>query len=158
LTNSKGNQSADGRAEGAWIPYRYDGFTDHVGPIMQLRRDDPLEPLRFGLLVEAHHCNKIDICHGGVVMALFDISLGLVATAVCEPGGIGPTIALSTEFLRAVPRGSWIESRVTIAHNTKSLVFVRGEMVSGGEMIAQANAIFKRTRRVTASVVDASPV
>lgn len=132
---------------GEWLPLQFDDpFCKHVGPMRMLYTGDGAEPIRFGLEVEDRHCNRLGFCHGGLLSTFLDISLGFCAIAVCGHDWGGPTINLSIDFLQGAPRGDWIETRVTLQHTTRSLIFVTGSVVGRQGKIALATALFKQPR------------
>jgi len=121
-----------------------DPFCVMIGPIYAIELEDPNEPIRLGMRIEKRHCNKLGICHGGTLMAFIDNSLGYVAASVLGTQTGGPTISVNVQFLRPAKEGDWIESRVQIEQSTRSMQFVRGNIVVDDRAITQATGIFVR--------------
>lgn len=128
-----------------WIQsFLDDPFCMLLGPIYSIELTDPNEPLRLGMRIEQRHCNRLGICHGGTLMAFLDNSLGYIAANMTGAKGGGPTISMHVNFLKPAKQGDWIESRVSIDQTTGSMQFVRGSIVVGTEVIAQAAGVFVR--------------
>ncbi len=75
------------------------------------------EPVRFGLEVQPHQCNRLGFCHGGLLSTYLDIALGVCAIEICGHDWGGPTINLSA-----------------------------GSVVGSPGKIARATALFKQPR------------
>ena len=119
------------------------GFTDVSAPIYRCERDGEAV---FGFYVQKHHCNPMGICHGGMIMLMFDIILGGAAhRAIGAKHGL-PTTAMSIDFVGPAMVGDWIESSVTFDHLSKNLVLVGGILQGPNGVIARANGSFKRPR------------
>jgi acyl-coenzyme A thioesterase PaaI-like protein len=79
----------------------------------------------YGLLTGAEHANPNGVVHGGVVMALADHGLSLLAWEAAERAPC-TTIQLNLHFLDAIQPGEFIVLRGEITRCTRGLVFVRG--------------------------------
>jgi len=135
------------RTVGDWGALRFvDPFCEHIGGMQMLYTGDAAEPVRFGLEIEPRHCNRLGFCHGGLLSTFLDIALGVCAIEVCGHEWGGPTINLSIDFLQGAPQGDWIESRVTLEHTSRSLMFATGSVVGSPGKIALASALFKQPR------------
>lgn len=134
------------RTPGAWRELDLDDrFMDHVGPVLILDRPDaPDEPLRIGIEIRDVHCNRINICHGGMLATLLDVALGVTGSRVVAQDRPTPTISLSMDFLRPVVSGEWVESRVRVVHASHRMAFVEGMLVTEAGVALRGNAIFKR--------------
>lgn len=134
------------RTSGNWRVLDLDDrFMSHVGPLMVLDRpEDADEPIRTGLLVDDIHCNRIGICHGGMLSTLLDIALGMSASVMLARGGSMPTISMTMDFLQAAMLGEWIESRVRLVHATRRMAFVEGTLGTARGVILRGNAIYRR--------------
>lgn len=139
--------STDHVSPGEWQPFTFDDpFCDLIGPLKVLHTGVSNEPVRFGLLIEPQHCNRLRYCHGGLLSTFLDIALGFCAIAKFGHAWGGPTIHLSVDFLQGAPVGDWIESRVVVEHATRSLLFVNGSVIGSLGKIATAHALFKQPR------------
>lgn len=96
--------------------------------------------LELALLEE--HMNSWQVAHGGVIMSVLDIVMGLSAKTLDEASSGATTVELKTNFIKAatgriVARG--------LAHRAgRSLVFVEGELRNDTqELLARATGTFK---------------
>ena len=96
--------------------------------------------LELGLLEE--HMNSWQVAHGGVVMSVLDIVMGLSAKSLGAASSGATTVELKTNFIKAatgriVARG--------LAHRAgRSLVFVEGEVRNDAQdLLARATGTFK---------------
>ncbi|MFZ2994866.1 PaaI family thioesterase [Sphingobium sp.] len=108
------------------------------------------EPYRFGFTVEERHCNRMRVCHGGMLSTLADIGMGVNANTLSDFNDPTPTISLSVDFIAAAAVGDWIETRTSVLRITRSLCFVEGRLIGPRGAVARCNATFKR-RNATAS-------
>jgi acyl-coenzyme A thioesterase PaaI-like protein len=132
---------------GDWAPVMLgDPFADLAGPIHRLSMDSAEEPVRFGMLVEDRHCNRLGFCHGGLLATFLDIALGVGAIEAGGQDWGGPTIHLGIDYLQGAPKGDWIESRFILEHGTRSLLFVTGSVIGSAGKIATCSALFKQPR------------
>lgn len=126
-----------------------DPFVKNAGPFYRIDTDDPVEPMRFGFVIETCHCNRLGSCHGGMLATFLDISLGFVGKAACGDELLTPTISLSMDFLRPASIGEWVESRIRLVHQTRRMFFVEGTLVTVEGPIVRASAIYKRQAKGT---------
>ena len=89
------------------------------------------------------HINKRQVVHGGMLVSLIDTTL---AVACWNAGGGGPcaTITLNTEFLGPARDGDWLVARAEVTRLTRSLVFVKGQLFAGDNLVLTANGVWKR--------------
>jgi uncharacterized protein (TIGR00369 family) len=89
--------------------------------------------------------NSWQVAHGGVVMTLLDVCMGLAArTTVVEGAGV-MTVDVTVSFLRAGSGRLVAEGRAL--HSGRSLVFCEGEVrAAGGQLVAKALGTFKLRR------------
>jgi uncharacterized protein (TIGR00369 family) len=84
--------------------------------------------------------------HGGVVMALLDMSMAGAARSTSEDDSGGITIDMSISFLRAGSGRLVAEGRVL--RNGKQLIFCEGDVRdASGELIARALGTYMLRRR-----------
>jgi acyl-coenzyme A thioesterase PaaI-like protein len=119
-------------------------YPDLAGP-MFVTYDDllPGEPARFGLRILKHHCNAVDVTHGGMLATFADTALaqGLISLGDIEFNC--PTINLSVDYLSGSVLGEWLESRVTVSHRTRRMAFMSAMIVSGDRPVLRATGLFK---------------
>jgi uncharacterized protein (TIGR00369 family) len=120
---------------------RLSPFNSLVGPLYQRREG---ENLSIGLRIERKHTNSRGICHGGVLATLADLALGYALQARGENASHFVTVHLSLDYAGAAKVGDWIESAVEIQRIGARLAFAHCYLVSAGERIVRASAIFAR--------------
>lgn len=96
--------------------------------------------------------NSWQVAHGGVVMTLLDVSMGLAARTTVDHGAGVMTVDVTVSFLRA-GRGRLVaEGRVL--HGGRSLVFCEGEVRAGGQLVAKGLGTFKLRRSRDGAAAD----
>lgn len=99
--------------------------------------------IKVGMLVCKHHCNTIQVAHGGALMTFLDNALHLaVEHALGEPQ-IMPTINMSVDFVSFAREGDWIEFEANFTHNTRRIGFVGGTVMGPNGAVLRANAQYK---------------
>jgi uncharacterized protein (TIGR00369 family) len=78
--------------------------------------------------------------HGGVVAAILDQALGIVAVSVCEPGSGAVTATLNIEYRS--PASLPVEVRARVERSSRALTFVSADVVSRGAVVAAARGTF----------------
>ncbi|NKB96915.1 MAG: hypothetical protein GKR90_00225 [Pseudomonadales bacterium] len=110
----------------------------------------------IGFIVAEHHCNSAGRVHGAMICAAADIALGRnigIAThakGYFDEGSLqnrsGAPIAtmnLTTDFVGTARQGAWVEVHVDVQKAGRSVGFANAYLVSDGERIARASAVFK---------------
>jgi len=98
-----------------------------------------------GLLVEERHCNPGGHCHGGMLLTLSDMTLIVCSNVQAGVHRYMTTVNLTADFIRAAPRGAWIEGRTEVLRVARSLVFSQAILTIDGEPAVRASAILKPT-------------
>jgi uncharacterized protein (TIGR00369 family) len=117
-----------------------DDFVGHVGPLYVKFEDDGA---RVGILVEKRHSNPMGVAHGGMMMTLADMVLGIGCGFITGFRFPHPTISLNCDFVRGPRIGSFVEGKARIARRTRNLMFANCELVAAGEIVLTAAGIFK---------------
>lgn len=117
-----------------------DPFEDHAGPYFFKKQDDG--SVRCAFEAKAHHCNGGGFLHGGALMTFADFALFAIASDVLD--GPGVTVSFNSEFISAVGAGNLIEATGEVVRNTRSMVFVRGQVFCDDETLLNFSAIIKR--------------
>jgi uncharacterized protein (TIGR00369 family) len=114
-------------------------FMESIGPLWA-RRD--ADSWRYGLLAGPRHLNPAGIVHGGLLQALMDHALSLLAW---EAANRAPCVTLQadTQFLSAAREGEFIVAQGSQAHRTHTLLFMRGQLAVNDRPVLSAQAIFK---------------
>jgi len=121
-------------------PVPMDRFIGLTGPLYVKREDDKL---LLGFRVESRHCNPADICHGGMLMTLADMLLGMGANYQGKLGRFLPTVSMTTDFLAPAPLGAWVEGRTELLRTTRNLVFAQCLVTADGNLSLRASGIMK---------------
>lgn len=127
--------------EGFRVIPRLSPFNALVGPLYERRNGDDLS---VGLRIEAKHSNSRGICHGGVLATLADLALGYAMLAKTGGKGGFVTAHLAVDYAGAARIGDWIESAVEVQRMGARLAFANCYLLSGGQRIVRASAIFAR--------------
>jgi uncharacterized protein (TIGR00369 family) len=117
-----------------------DRFVGVNGPLYARREG---ERLVLGFRVEMRHCNPANICHGGMLMTLADMLLGMGANFQGKLGRFLPTVSMTTDFLAPAPLGAWVEGRTEILRTTRNLVFAQCLVTVDGTPALRASGIMK---------------
>ena len=136
--DTNGGGPFDPAAHG-WEAIPGDGFNGLVGPIW--RKPDP-GGLRHAFLADPKHHNRRDFVHGGMIMTFADLSLGMTARHVAGHKHHA-TIQLDVHFVDAVSIGEFVEVQAKIVRQTRSVIFMKGDLLVGTRVIATANGIWK---------------
>ena len=87
------------------------------------------------------HMNAAGMTHGGFIMSILDSGMGTSAHQVID--GVAVTITLDIKFIGASKVGDEIIGYAKIKKQTKSLIFMQGELTTGGRTLATAEGIWK---------------
>lgn len=124
-------------------PYEYeDPFEDHVGPFGYKVADGRIS---FAFQSDQRHRNTGGTLHGGMLMTFADFALCLTAVRD-QPGERCVTVSCHCEFVAAGRPGDLIEASGEVVRRTRSLTFVRGQLVAGGRVLLAWSGIVKRIR------------
>lgn len=89
--------------------------------------------------------NSWEVAHGGVVVALLDVSMAVAARSANDHAGGVVTVEMSVNFMQTAAGRLTAEGRVL--RNGRSLVFCEGEVRDeGGRLVAKAIGTFKLRR------------
>lgn len=117
------------------------GFVDMVGPLY-LKQEGRAAML--GLLVEERHTNPAGICHGGMLMTIADMQIGVGVRAHAELRKFIPTVNMTVDFISAAKAGDWIQGSTDVHRVTRNFAFASCLLESAaGETILRANGIVK---------------
>lgn len=126
-------------AAAGWTHYQADGFIGLIGPFW-MRPDG--DSYRFAFLAEKKHHNRRGVVQGGMLMTFADRSMGMVCSYA---NGHKPqaTVQLNVHFVDAVQIGEFVEARCDVVRRTRSLIFMRAELVVGSRIVATADGVWK---------------
>ena len=126
----------DPAADG-WVPLDTAGFGTLVGPFWAKQAESGL---LIGLLTDERHANRNGTVHGGVLLSLADQGFAAAATQTGQPRA---TIQLNLQFMRSVKPGSFVIARGVLERQTRSMSFMRGELLVDGEAVASGTGVWK---------------
>jgi len=115
------------------------GFIDVIQPFYRRVRGTELS---FGLIVQQHHCNRMDMCHGAVLMTLADITAvsGISVVRGVEEGT--PTVNLNMNFISSARAGDWVQADVEKVTLKRRLGFCGGTIYSHKGVVAHFDGVF----------------
>ena len=119
---------------------RDQGFTDHIGPLYW-RIDDSVGVM--GFVVSDIHMNPAGICHGGVMMTLMDMAVGMNVQLAAETETFSPTIQMSFDFLKPAYKDEWLFSEINFRHTTRRMGFASGLLIGPKGPVVRCNGIAK---------------
>ena len=122
-----------------------DGFAplDEGGPFIELvgpvyARGEGEERV-LGLRVEERHRNIAGKAHGGLLATPVDFALG---RAVAEADAAGVTVSLTTDYLKAVEAGDWVEAHTEVEKAGDWLAVADGALAVEGREVVRAGGVF----------------
>jgi uncharacterized protein (TIGR00369 family) len=128
-------------AAAGWERVTGSGFPEAIGAFW-VRRDTPDRRPVYGVLTDARHNNGRGVVHGGILASIMDHALGKVVRAAVTPLRCA-TIQLDLHYLAPANPGEFVEAHGEVVRKTRSVVFVRGHLRSGGREVLSANGIWK---------------
>jgi len=122
-----------------WKPRTLDGFVGLIGPLLTRREGDAWA---YAIRTEAKHTNPAGIVHGGLLTALLDHALSVIAWEANERRAC-ITVALDVHFLAAARPGDLVVARGRVVRTSASLVFMQGSLTVDDKEVATGKAIMK---------------
>ena len=122
------------------LPENANRFEDLVGPIYEKGASDDYV---CAFRPEAKHDNRRGVVHGGMLFTLADHTLG---NMVWDRAGGQPcaTVSLNVDYIAGVRAGDWVECSGHITRETRSLIFIKGELTVGGRIVMTATGVWKK--------------
>jgi uncharacterized protein (TIGR00369 family) len=115
------------------------GFSDILRPLYRRVTDQGLE---MGMYVQSRHTNMLNICHGGVLMTLADVSAAAAVNHARQALAGAPTINLSFDFISAAREGDWLQARCDRVSVKRLFGFSSGVVCSGDRVILRFSGTF----------------
>ena len=101
--------------------------------------------VRLRMAPEVRHSNLLDAVHGGVTLALIDISLFAAIRVLLDGDAAGSvTLDLSTQFTGAGRIGQPLDAVCEVLRETRRLVFLRGTFEQDGHLVAAYNGTVRK--------------
>ena len=120
-----------------------ENFESFVGPLYE-KWDG--EQYICGFRAAPHHDNRRGVVHGGMLFTFADHTLG---NMVWERFGNKPcaTVTLNVDYLAGAKTGDWIECTGSITQETRSLIFIKGQLTVDGQIVMTASGVWKKLGR-----------
>ena len=133
-----GNPSAPLTRE--WQSYApLNSFMAQLGPTWRRLRDGRIE---HAFDASEIHRNSNGVVHGGMLMTFADYVLGYAARMDHQEQR-SVTISLKVDFVSAARIGERISCTAEIVRRTRSLYFMRGDVLVGTRIVATASGVWK---------------
>lgn len=128
-------------------PFTHAGpsYFQTLGPLYAREQADGL--LVLGLWLDASHCNRLGIPHGGMMATLADGALGINLHRARRRETAMVTINLSLDYLAAAQQGEWLEAHVTPRRVGRQLAFGDCVLRVGAREVLRATGIFSAVAR-----------
>ena len=144
------------------VPDGFEAFhpgDDFVGLVGPLYVKPEADGLRVGLVIEQRHSNPMGIAHGGLLMTLADMVMGVGCGYLTGIRFPHPTISMNGDFVRGPRVGTFVEGKARIARRTKNVLFCSCELTEDGEVFLTSSGVFKSPDpdRLPAHVVRGKP-
>lgn len=132
------------REERNWKALNAGAFMAMLGPLTKVQDEDG--SLVYALQTRSEHENALGLIHGGVITALLDQAVSMVAWTAA---GRAPTVTvqMDTRFVSAARPGAFLQARSKIRHQSGSLMFLDAEVSDGENPVALATAVMKILRK-----------
>ncbi|MBE0596498.1 MAG: PaaI family thioesterase [Desulfuromonadales bacterium] len=121
----------------------FDPFEELTGPYFY--RQGPDGSFRCALLLQGKQLSSAGAMHGGALMTFADYSLFVFALPLLN-GISAVTVSLHADFTAPAQAGEFLESTGEIVHETKSLIFVRGQIFSGSRILLTFSGVLRKVR------------
>jgi uncharacterized protein (TIGR00369 family) len=122
-----------------WEKLEEPGYPARMGGFWRKTEGDAV---LFGLLADAGHLNRNGSIHGGAVLGLADHALGHTSVHAGQ-GRKQATVQLDVQFVAAPLEGDFMVARGEVVRMTRSIIFMRAEIMVGQRLVATANGIWK---------------
>jgi len=126
-------------AEAGWKSVPAKDYPAMIGPFLARRAGEGWE---YGFTPEQRHLNIGGVVHGGMLMSFMDDVLGMT---VWESAGRRPvtTVQLNHHFISPGKLGEMVVGRGEVLRATRSVVFIRGMLMSGDRVLVHADGVWK---------------
>lgn len=128
-----------------WIaePESQSPFVRELGQLWSRR--DPDGSIHFGFVTNPSHANLHGIIHGGVMLTFADYTIGAIGARLTgNPNAV--TLDLNMQFLSSTQIGEFVAGTGRILRQTKSFLFLEGEMHGPDRQIAAFTGVWKQMK------------
>lgn len=122
-------------------PHALPVFNTLVGPFWV--RPEGAEGIAYGFRVELRHCNPMEACHGGMLVAFADIVLTGGCNHLARLSRFLVTVTLATDFIGPARIGQWVEARPEVLKVTRTTVFGQCLVTAEGAPVLRASGTFR---------------
>jgi len=128
------------------IPEGFEAFDEPgtyigmVGPLYRRREGDRVV---LCLPIERRHTNPMGTAHGGLLMTLADLALGMNVCAAIGHDVPVPTVQLSCSLIAAAKEGETVFGEAEVDRITRTFAFVSGVLRAEGRVLLRATAVFR---------------
>jgi uncharacterized protein (TIGR00369 family) len=117
-------------------------FDEHLG--LHLTIHEPGK-ITYTLTIEKQHLSSLDACHGGVIAAMMDATLGLTALSwAVQQGKLCSTVEFKTNFLSPAKPGDHLEGSGGIDFIGSKLMVTNARILdkNTGQLVAKGMGTF----------------
>lgn len=118
------------------------GFNRFVGPLFRLSSEEDGAVQRFAFAIADQHMNGAGAVHGGMLMTFMDVAMSQSARKATGARGCN-TVSLTCDFVGPAKLGEVVEARVRITRQTRTIVFMAGELACGDRKILVGTGLWK---------------
>ena len=115
-------------------------FMGHIGPLYWRVEGKRVE---LGALIQPHQCNPTGVAHGGFLMSLVDVTMGINSARAVGHDGVITTVQLTSNMMSTARLGEFVIGAATIETSTRTLTFAAGRLQVGDRTILTASAVFR---------------
>src|SRR5262249_13711118 len=109
-------------------------FLERIGPLLQKRTG---AGVIFGVRIAEHHCNRRDMAHGGLVVAL-----GKTGEWFSQPPVSLITASLTVDFYGTARRGDWLQAETDVTRVGRQVAFGNCYLRVADRIVARASGVF----------------
>lgn len=124
-----------------YIPFK-DNFEDLLGPF--LAKEEENGAISCAVQTDSRHSNGMGILHGGFLMTFADYALFAFSDCGVEQPCV--TVGFNSEFIAAGNAGDVVIARGECVRKTMSMVFARGSLMVGDEILMTFSGVLKRLK------------
>lgn len=119
-----------------------DSFLGHLHGIRKRRHGDRIE---ICLQVEPHHLNPNGTVHGGVLLTLLDITLGMTVEAhLNSQSGRHPiTVQLNSNMIAAASVGQLVLGQAQVDGTSRTMTWASGRLLCEGRTLMTGTGVFR---------------
>ena len=129
-----------------WKHVQDNGFNSHIGPVRYARGEDCWY---CAVELVQRHMNFGGVAHGGVLMALADVTMGIGAHSTAGRQRCA-TIDFEAHLLAAAKRGQMLLCQARLNRIVSGVIFMESQLWAGGRQCMRASGIWKILSRAGA--------